>query len=124
MRSVFAHQAVLVMTPDADTGAPGAAVTSALCTHWGRQPPRSLAPHHTHADRLGDEVRIRIVFAVDPARQNAVRSRIDLALATGHTCGPDGTITRWQLRSCGPAAPIRGRGERPLSRRGVSTTRN
>lgn len=105
MRSVFAHQAVLIMTPDADTGAPGAAIASALCTHWGGERPRSLAPHHTHADCVGDEVRIRIVFAADPARESAVRSRIELALAVGHTGGPDGTITRWQLRSCGPATP-------------------
>ncbi|KAF0959213.1 MULTISPECIES: hypothetical protein [Rhodococcus] len=105
MRSVFAHQAVLAMTPDADPGAPGAAITSALCTHWGRERPRSLAPHHTHADRVGDEVRLRIVFAVDTSRESAVRARIELALAAGHTCGPDGTITRWQLRRCGPTAP-------------------
>ncbi|QTJ71274.1 hypothetical protein HYG77_38155 (plasmid) [Rhodococcus sp. ZPP] len=105
MRSVFAHQAVLFMTPEADIGAPGAAVTSALCTHWGRQRPCSLAPHHTHAARDGGEVRIRVVFAVDPAHESAVRCRIENALATGHLCGPGVANTEWQLCSCAPTAP-------------------
>lgn len=105
MRSVFAHQAILAMTPEADINAPGAAVTSALCTHWGRQRPCSLAPHHTHANRDGMQVQIRVVFAVDPAHESAVRCRIERALAIGHLCGPGTANTQWQLRSCAPAAP-------------------
>jgi hypothetical protein len=34
MREAFAHEAVLVMEPDADMRAPGAAITVALCGHW------------------------------------------------------------------------------------------
>lgn len=104
MRTVFAHQAVLVLTPEADIDAPGAAVTSALCTHWGRQRPCPLVPHHTHAIRDGAEVRIRFVFAVEPAHEGAVRCRIERALATGHLCGPSAANTQWQLCSCAPAA--------------------
>ena len=105
MRAVFAHHADLVMAAEADIGAPGAAVTSALCTHWGDQRPCSLAPHHTHATRDGERVRIRVVFAVDPAHESAVRCRIESALATGHPCGPGTADTHWQLRSCAPATP-------------------
>lgn len=115
MRSVFAHQAVLFMTAEADIGAPGAAVTSVLCTHWGRQRPCSLAPHHAHAVRDGVEVRIRVVFAVDPAHEGAVRCRIERALATVHLCGPGATNTQWQLRNCA-AAPPPPRPQKKLSR--------
>jgi hypothetical protein len=115
MRTVFAHQAVLVMAPDADTGAPGAAVTSALCTHWGDQRPCSLAPHHTRAIRDGEEVQIRTVFAVDPAHESAVRFRIERALATYHLCGQDTASTQWQLRSCVPVTPTAEETERATS---------
>jgi hypothetical protein len=38
MRQAFAHEAVLVMEPDADVRAPGAAVAVALCGHWDHEP--------------------------------------------------------------------------------------
>ncbi|MDT2009401.1 hypothetical protein FXW78_46245 [Rhodococcus opacus] len=106
MRRVFAHQAVVDMAADADVDVLGAAVTSALCTHWGDQRPRSLAPHRTSAVRGEDgRVRIRVLFAADSATEYAVRCRIELALAGGHMCGLNGTLTRWELRSSAPADP-------------------
>jgi hypothetical protein len=99
MRQAFAHEAVLVMGPDADIRAPGAAITVALCGHWDHQPPCPLAPHHSKADRVGGEVRLRILFAAEPAMENTVRQRIDLALSGGQLQGPEGVTTQWQLLS-------------------------
>ncbi|CAG7634661.1 hypothetical protein SIM91_43495 [Rhodococcus opacus] len=105
MRSVFAHQAVLVMAADADTGAVGVAVTSALCTHWAHRRPCALVPHRTRAWRVGDQVHVRVVFAVDAAHEGAIRSRIGRALATGCGCGSGGTVARWQVCGCAACEP-------------------
>lgn len=93
------------MAPDADDGAPGAAVTTALCGHWEHRPPCPVAAHHTHADRSGDQVRLRILFATEAHREAQVRQDIDRALARGELCGPGGATTRWRLRRSGPAEP-------------------
>jgi hypothetical protein len=97
MRQAFAHEATLVMEPEADTGAPGAAITTALCGHWEHEPPCPLAPHHTRAERVGREVHIRTLFAAEPDVAGAVRQRIEDALANGQLQGPDGAVTRWRL---------------------------
>jgi hypothetical protein len=95
----FAHEAVLAMDPRADLRAPGAAVTLALCGNWDHSPPCPLAPHHSSADRVGDEVCVRTLFAVEPDLEDTVRQGIDQALAGGQLAGPDGQAMRWQLRS-------------------------
>lgn len=96
MRKAFAHEALLRMRPDGDSRAPGAAITLELCGHWEHDPPCPLAPHHTHADRRDGEVELRILFAVEPEREDSVRQRIDRALARGDLPGvEDGTT--WQL---------------------------
>jgi len=99
MRMAFAHEAVLDMDPLADMRAPGAAVTMALCGHWNHEPPCPLAPHHSSADRVGDAVHVRILFAVEPELEDTVRQGIDQALTGEQLAGPDGQTTRWQLRS-------------------------
>jgi hypothetical protein len=101
MRQPFAHEAILDLAPDADAQAPGAAITTALCGHWEHAPPCPLAPHHTHADRVGDQVRLRILFAAEPTLEGDIRERIDRALAGGQLRGPDGDTSRWQLTSSG-----------------------
>jgi hypothetical protein len=88
----YAHDAVLVMDPDADVRAPGGAITTALCGHWEHEPPCPLAPHYTHADRDGDRVRLHVLFATEPDRADEVRGRIEAALDD----------PRWQLVSAGP----------------------
>jgi hypothetical protein len=98
MRKAFAHEAVLAMDPLADERAPGAAVTVALCGHWDHDPPCPLTPHHSRADRVDGEVRVRILFAVEPELEDTVRHDIDQALGTGQLAGPDGRTTRWRLR--------------------------
>jgi len=99
MRRAYAHEAVLIMPPDGDLRAPGAAITVALCGHWDHEPPCPLAPHHTRADRDGADVRVRTLFATEPDKEGTVRERIDDALSRGHIEGPEGLITRWQLRT-------------------------
>jgi hypothetical protein len=65
MREVFAHDAVLAMGSGEDLRAPGGAITVALCGSWEHEPPCPLAPHHTAAERDGDVVRLRILFATN-----------------------------------------------------------
>lgn len=127
MRAAYAHEAMLVMEPDADLRAPGAAITAELCGHWEHEPPCPLAAHYTNAYRVGEQVRIRTLFASEPADEAEVRRRIDTALGRGrldHTAGPPGSndsagsagsdreegegspdavVTRWRLESSGPA---------------------
>jgi hypothetical protein len=103
MRQAFAHNAELVMASTEDLGAPGAAVTVALCGHWQHEPPCPVAPHHSRAERDGDSVHLRTLFAVDPAQAAEVRRRIDEALRAGEIRGPDHATTRWELRRSGPA---------------------
>jgi hypothetical protein len=102
MRRPFAHDAVLTLPADGDLGAPGAAITVALCGHWEHAPPCPLAPHHTAAERVDGEVRLRTLFAVQPAREGEVRDLIDDALGAGRLVGRDGREWRWSLRSSGP----------------------
>lgn len=87
------------MEPEDDAGAPGAAITVAVCGHWEHEPPCPLAPHHTAAERDGDVVRLRVLFASDPADEREVRRRIDDALAGSQLETPGGTIARWRLVS-------------------------
>jgi hypothetical protein len=105
MRRAYAHTAELLMPAPADDGAPGAAVTVALCGHWEHPPPCPLAPHHTRADRDGDTVRLRILFAAEPEQADEVRRRIEQALLAGELTGPDGAHTSWQLIASGPSEP-------------------
>ncbi|HEU4348182.1 MAG TPA: hypothetical protein VFR35_10375 [Actinoplanes sp.] len=91
-RSTFAHDAALVMDPGGDVRAPGGAITTALCGHWEHEPPCPLAPHYTYADREGDRVRLHVLFATAPDREDEVRRRIEGALDD----------PRWRLLSAGP----------------------
>ncbi|MGY1726467.1 hypothetical protein ACI79J_05805 [Geodermatophilus sp. SYSU D01062] len=96
-RERFAHDAVLSMGPGADDRAPGGAITVALCGSWEHEPPCPLAPHHTRAERAGDEVRLRVLFAAEPDDEPWVRAAIDGALAAGTGATPEGGTTSWRL---------------------------
>ena len=98
MRQAFVHDAVVTIEADGDVRAPGAAVTVALCGHWDHEPPCPLAPHSTGAQRSGDQVKLRVLFAAEPAAEAEVRRRIEAALAQASLAGPGGVVTRWQLR--------------------------
>lgn len=102
VRKAFAHYASLRLVHGGDEGAPGAAITVALCghwDHWDHEPPCPLSPHHTHADRVGNELHLRTLFAVEPEREDEVRQLIDAALAKSLLVGPNGSTTSWQLLS-------------------------
>ena len=99
VRRSYAHDAVIELEPGGDERAPGAAITVALCGHWDHEPPCPLSPHHTAARRDGDRVELRMLFAVEPEREELVRERIGEALAGGELAGPDGQTTRWRLVS-------------------------
>jgi hypothetical protein len=107
MRQAYAHDAVLIMRPEADVRAPGAAITVALCGHWEHEPPCPLAPHHTTATRDGDHVRLRVLFATEPERVAEVRTRITE------------TLTVWAVVSAGPGEVTDG--ERDHARRLVES---
>lgn len=104
VRQAFAHDAVVLMRAGDDLRAPGAAVTVALCGHWAHEPPCPLAAHHTAAERSGNEVRVRILFAAEPADEAEVRNRIEAALSRGYLDGPEGVTTRWQFRGAQPGS--------------------
>src|SRR3954469_11036756 len=92
------------MDPGEDDHGPGGAITVALCGSWEHPPPCPLAPHHTAAERSGDEVRLRILFAARPDDEARVRGRIDDALAGGGGDTPDGRVARWRLLRSGSSA--------------------
>jgi hypothetical protein len=102
MRDAYVHTAVLTMTADADECAPGAAITIALCGSWQHDPPCPLAAHHTGVVRDGPRLRLRVLFAAEPADERRVRDGVDAALAAGELSGPDGVRTRWRLATSGP----------------------
>jgi hypothetical protein len=87
------------MEDGGDDRAPGAAITVAVCGHWEHEPPCPLAPHHTAAERDGEIVRLRVLFAADPAAEPEIRRRIDDALASSQLETPDGAVSRWRLVS-------------------------
>lgn len=97
MRGAFAHEATVITAPDGEDGAVGAAITVALCGHWEHEPPCPLAPHHTRAERVGDELRLRTLFVVESELEDAVRKRIQTALAEGSLVGPNEVVTTWRL---------------------------
>ncbi|TYB44167.1 hypothetical protein [Actinomadura chibensis] len=102
MRQAFVHDAVVSLEAGGDVRAPGAAITVALCGHWEHEPPCPLAPHHTTAERSGDEVRLRVLFAAAPADEAEVRTRIEAGLSRAGLDGPDGVTTHWRLRTAHP----------------------
>jgi hypothetical protein len=103
VRSAYAHDAVVRLDAGGDTGAPGAAITVALCGHWEHEPPCPLAPHHTGATPAGESLRLRILFATEPEQERTVRERIDAALGSGRLVGPNDVLSTWQLESCEPS---------------------
>jgi len=50
----------------------------------------------------GSELRVRILFAAEPGKEDEVRHLIDQALA-GHVGFPDGFSTAWRLRTSWPS---------------------
>lgn len=102
MQQAFAHEAILIMEPEADQRAPGAAVTVALCGHWDHEPPCPLSPHRVHADLVDNELHVRVLFATAPEMEGEVRRRIECALSGQWRC-PAGFTTPWRLQESRPS---------------------
>ncbi|MFI0354296.1 hypothetical protein [Actinomadura sp. 9N407] len=102
MRQAFAHEAVVAMAPGEDIRAPGAAITVALCGDWEHRSPCPLAPHHTDVRRSGARLRLRVLFASEPASEANIRTRIEQALSASSLTGPDGKTTHWRLLNAQP----------------------
>jgi hypothetical protein len=124
MRVAYVHEAVIAMAVIADIRAPGAAVTLALCGSWDHVPPCPLAAHHTGTERVGNDVRVRVLFAADPADEALVREKIDAVLAAGEQTGPDGAMNRWRLVGSGPGtiAPVEAAHAKRLTEDGSDRT--
>lgn len=97
VRQVYAHDAVLDLDPDSDPGAPGAAITRALCGSWEHEGPCPLAPHHTAVHRDGPRLEVHVVFASEPHDEDVVRARIVDALSYGSETAPNGVRAMWKL---------------------------
>ena len=98
MRTAYAHDAVVVLGPGVDAGAPGAAITFAVCGSWDHPGPCPLAPHHTSTSGDGSEVRVRVLFATESDHEADVRALIVGALSSGRVATPEGGTAAWRLR--------------------------
>ena len=96
--TAFVQESVVTLSPDTDPGAPGAAITVALCGSAQHDGPCPLSPHGTTARRNSDELRLRTVFVVAPELEDQVRRSIADALATAELDG-----CAWHFRSSSAA---------------------
>ncbi len=111
--AVFVHEAWLALAKGADSRAPGAAVTVALCGHSEHEGP-CHSPHHTSAEPKGGKLVVRILFAVDAADEATVRGKIVPALRESRV-PEEAAEKKWTLLSetiATPTAEESARGER------------
>lgn len=99
--TAFVHEALVDMVDGNDAAAVGASVTVALCGHWEHPPPCPVAPHHTAVEAADDALRVRVLFVGERDSESDIRQLIDTGLRTGSLVGPDGSASRWQVRSSG-----------------------
>jgi hypothetical protein len=76
------HHADVEFTSDADTRAPGGAVTVALCGSWDHEG-SCRWPHHTSVDPSLSPSPVRVVYAVADDELADVRGLIEGALTRG-----------------------------------------
>ena len=79
VRQVFVHDATLAIRAGTDPGAPGAAVTTALCGHWEHVPPCRW-PHNNRLIEGPDTSRLRTIFACALEDEAMVRGKVDAGL--------------------------------------------
>ena len=84
------HWAELVLPWDTPAGAPGSAVTEALCGAADHEAPCRW-PHHSTIGSVSRPARFRTVFIATEAEEQEVRDRIDAALRAG----------AWSVRASG-----------------------
>ena len=87
----------LKMEPDADTRAPGGAVTVGLCGSWDHPGPCRWPHYSTITGSESGVHTLTVEFDCPPDDLTDVTTRIDEALAKGELLGPDGQISRWSM---------------------------
>ena len=92
----FTHEAELALSGSSTPGAPGGAVTMALCGHWEHEGACTW-PHHTSVvSGTPGTVTVRVVFSCEDDDEHRVRRLIKGALRAGAVVGPHGCET-WTL---------------------------
>ena len=81
MRESFAHEVELSWVRSEDERDPGGAITEELCGALDHAPPCPVAAHHTSVVRRSEALEVRVLFACEPAVEQAVRRRIETAVA-------------------------------------------
>ena len=102
VKHAFALDAVVQLGPGGDERAPGGAVSLALCGSWEHEGPCPVAPHRTTAERTGQVVALRVLYACSPEAEPDVRATIIAALAGARLDHPEARSTTWELSSCVP----------------------
>jgi hypothetical protein len=104
-RKAFVHEADLVLGSETDPGAPGAAVTTALCGHWEHDGPCRW-PHNNDIHASVGVAGFRTLFISSSGDEPEVRGRIERALRSG---------PGWSIERSGPREVKTS--ERPLALR-------
>jgi hypothetical protein len=78
-RTAYAHRARLRLVNDVEPAEVGAAVTTALCGHWGHDGPCRW-PHNNDLRAADGGAEFRTVFVAPPTEEAEVRSLVDAAL--------------------------------------------
>ena len=81
-RQAFVHEARLQLEAGTDAGAPGAAVTTALCGHWEHEGPCRW-PHNNDLEVATNGATFRTLFVAAGDDEDEVRTRIVQALEGG-----------------------------------------
>ena len=75
----FALDALISLVHDADSAAPGAEVTVALCGHWEHEG-RCRWPHNTRIDASSPSAHMRTVVVAPRVDRDAIAGRVEDAL--------------------------------------------
>ena len=92
----YSLSAELHLADDADSRAPGGAVTQALCGHWDHSG-ACRWPHFSKIERLGSVHHLTIEVSCSEKDFADVLSRIENALRQGELIGPDNVHSCWRL---------------------------
>ena len=91
-RRSFVHEATLSLEPGVDRGAPGAAITMALCGHWEHTPPCRW-PHNSQLVNVSGASWLRTIFVSTGEDEPAIRLEIEAALSSS---------SDWSVLDSGP----------------------
>ena len=81
-RVAFIHEAELQLQDGTDPAAVGAAVTTALCVHWGHEGPCRW-PHNNDIEFSDSVANVRSLFVATATEEDDVRERVERSLREG-----------------------------------------